>query len=247
MREEDCHMKNRLVHTATGLVIAGGLVFAAAPARAAHLVNAAGNTARVAIDDDQLEDAIEKAWKADGKLNARKLDVSVDHGVATISGDVLNAAEKARAERLAHVTGVTSVKSEIRINTDTRSTAEKATTAAKNGTEKAVNKSAEGVGVAAEKTGEATGTAVDKTKEAAGRSANAASDTWITTKVKTKFVGDKALKGSNIEVSTTGGMVTLTGTATTAAQQKRATTLAKGIKGVKDVDDKTTIAASGTF
>jgi len=240
-------MKNQVMRTATGLMMAGGLLFAAAPARAAHLASpAAGNTVGVVIDDGQLEDAIEKAWKADARLSARKLDVSVDHGVATISGDVLTAADKERAEKLAHVTGITSVKSEIVINPDTRTVAEKATTAAKKGTEKAANKSAEGVATAADKTSEAASTAADKTKDAASKTANAASDTWVTTKVKTKFVGDKALKGSSIEVSTTGGVVTLTGTVTTEAQRKRAIVLAKGIKGVTGVEDKTTISAAGT-
>jgi hyperosmotically inducible protein len=223
--------------------VASGLLFAPASARAAHpLAPVAGHTAGVAIDDDQLEEAIEKAWKADPKLSARKLDVSVDHGVATISGDVLNAAEKERAEKLAHVTGVTSVKSEIKINTDMRSTAEKATTAAKAGTEKAANKSAEGVATAADKTSEAVGTAADKTKDAASKTANAASDTWTTTKVKAKIVGDKRLKGSSIDVSTTGGIVTLTGTVTSETQKKHAVSVAKGIKGVKDVEDKTTVS-----
>jgi hyperosmotically inducible protein len=239
-------MKNQVMRTASGLIVAGGLLFAAAPAMAHMSTSLAGNTARVAIDDGQLEDAIEKAWKADPKLSARKLDVSVDHGVATISGDVLTAAEKARAEKLAHVPGVTSVKSELKINTDTRTTAEKATAAAKAGTEKAANKTAEGLGTAAEKTSEAAGTAADKTKDAASKTADAASDTWITTKVKTKFVGDKALKGSSIEVSTNNGIVTLTGTVSTEAQRKHAITVAKATKGVKDVEDKTTVSAAGT-
>jgi len=240
-------MKLRGMRTANSVIVVAGLLFAAAPAKAAHLSGTpAGNTARVAIDDDQLEDAIEKAWKADAKLSARKLDVSVDHGVATISGDVLTAAEKARAEKLAHVTGVTSVKSEIKINPDTRTVAEKATTAAKSGTEKAANKTAEGVSTAADKTGEAVGTAADKTKDAADKTASAASDTWVTTKVKAKLVNEKSLKGTKIDVTTTGGIVTLSGTVTSEAQKSRAVVLAKGIKGVKDVDDKTTVSASGT-
>lgn len=241
-------MKRQVMRTASGVLMAGGLLFAATPAMAAYMASpVAGNTARVANDDGQLEDAIEKAWKADAKLNARKLDVSVDHGVATISGDVLNAAEKARAEKLAHVAGVTAVKSEIKINPDTRSTAEKATSAAKAGTEKAVNKSAEGVGTAAAKTKDAADVAADKTSEAASKTASAASDTWITTKVKTKIVGDKALKGASLDVSTTGGIVTLTGTVRTEAQRKHAIAVTKATKGVKDVDDKTTVSAAGTL
>jgi hyperosmotically inducible protein len=227
-------------------LVLGALLFAVAPAMAKTMGPAAGHTARVVIDDDQLEDAIEKAWKADAKLSARKLDVSVDKGVATISGDVLNAAEKARAEKLAHVTGVTSVKSEITINPDTRSVAEKATSAAKSGTEKAANKTAEGVGVAAEKTKEGADVAADKTKEAAKESSAAVSDTWITTKVKSKMIGDKALKGSDIAVTTDAGIVTLTGKVATEAQRKHAITVAKGTKGTKDVVDKLTITSGGT-
>ena len=240
-------MQNRVMRTASGMMVLGALLFAVAPAvaRTTSPSPTAGHTARVVIDDDKLEDAIEKAWKADSKLSARKLDVAVDKGVATISGDVLNAAEKARAERLAHVTGVTSVKSEIKINPDTRSVAEKATSAAKSGTEKAANKGAEGVGVAAEKTKEGAEVAADKTSEAASKSANAVSDTWITTKVKSKIVGDKALKGADVDVTTDGGIVTLTGKVLTEAQRKHAITVAKGTKGTKDVVDKLTIT-SGT-
>jgi len=253
MVEEDSHMKRELMRTASGMMVVGALLFAAAPATARTIGPVAGNTARVAIDDGQLEDAIEKAWKADPKLSARKLDVSVDHGVATISGDVLNAAEKARAEKLAHVTGVTEVKSELKINTDLRPVAEKAADKAKAGTEKAANKTAEGLGTAAEKTkeaagtaadktGQAVGTAAEKTKEAAGATAGAASDTWITTKVKSKIVGDKTLKGSDISVSTDNGIVTLTGTVKSEAARNRAIALAKATKGTKEVVDKTTIA-----
>jgi len=235
-------MKREFMRTASGMMVVGALLFAAAPATARTMGPVAGNTARVAIDDGQLEDAIEKAWKADAKLSARKLDVSVDHGVATISGDVLNAAEKARAEKLAHVTGVTEVKSELKINTDMRPVAEKAADKAKAGTEKAANKTAEGLGTAADKTKEGVGTAADKTKEAASATAGAASDTWITTKVKSKIVGDKTIKGSDISVSTDNGIVTLTGTTKSEAARNRAIALAKATKGTKEVVDKTTVA-----
>jgi hyperosmotically inducible periplasmic protein len=248
-------MKNQVMRTASGIMVVGGLLFAAAPAlargvTARGMTPVAGNTARVAIDDNQdnqLEEAIEKAWKADSKLSARKLDVSVDHGVATISGDVRTAAEKEQAEKLAKVPGITSVKNELKITpADTRSTSEKASSATKAGTEKAVNKTAEAGAKAAEKTSEALGTAADKTKEAAGKTADAASDTWVTTKVKTKLVRDKALKGSKVEVSTTGGIVTLTGSVTSEAAKKRAISLAKATKGVRNVVDQTTVSPSGT-
>jgi len=61
-------------------------------------------------------------------------------------------------------------------------------------------------------------------------------DTWITTKVKSKFAAAKGVKASDISVSTTDGVVTLTGTATSKAEKHRAVHLAKGVKGVKSVD-----------
>jgi hyperosmotically inducible periplasmic protein len=61
-------------------------------------------------------------------------------------------------------------------------------------------------------------------------------DTWITTKVKSKFAAAKGVKASDISVSTTDGVVTLTGTATSAKEKTRAEHLTKQVKGVKSVD-----------
>lgn len=61
-------------------------------------------------------------------------------------------------------------------------------------------------------------------------------DAWITTKVKSEFAAKKSVKGSDISVSTTDGVVTLTGTVATAKEKTHATAIAKSIKGVKSVD-----------
>ncbi|GGA10266.1 BON domain-containing protein [Dyella caseinilytica] len=61
-------------------------------------------------------------------------------------------------------------------------------------------------------------------------------DTWITTKVKSKLAAAKGIKASDISVSTTDGVVTLTGTATSTKERTRAEHLAKQVKGVKSVD-----------
>lgn len=61
-------------------------------------------------------------------------------------------------------------------------------------------------------------------------------DSWITTKVKSKFAAAKGVKAHDISVSTADGVVTLTGTATSNAEKKRAVHIAKGVKGVKSVD-----------
>lgn len=61
-------------------------------------------------------------------------------------------------------------------------------------------------------------------------------DSWITTKVKSKFAAAKGVKASDISVSTTDGVVTLTGTATSKSEKNHAVHIAKGVKGVKSVD-----------
>lgn len=61
-------------------------------------------------------------------------------------------------------------------------------------------------------------------------------DSWITTKVKSKFAAAKGVKASDISVNTSDGAVTLTGTATSKAEKNRAVHLAKSVKGVKSVD-----------
>lgn len=61
-------------------------------------------------------------------------------------------------------------------------------------------------------------------------------DTWITTKVKSKLATAKGVKSSDISVSTTDGVVTLTGTATSTKEKNHVEHLAKQVKGVKSVD-----------
>jgi hyperosmotically inducible periplasmic protein len=72
----------------------------------------------------------------------------------------------------------------------------------------------------------------------------AISDTAITAKVKSSFVGDDRLKGSHIKVVTTNGVVTLTGTAPTSDSKSAAEELAQGVSGVKSVDDQVSSAQS---
>jgi hyperosmotically inducible periplasmic protein len=73
-------------------------------------------------------------------------------------------------------------------------------------------------------------------------------DTAITAKVKSKFMGDDRLKNSDITVTTTNGIVTLTGSASGPDAKATAETLASGIDGVKNVDDNlqaSAVAAAG--
>lgn len=61
-------------------------------------------------------------------------------------------------------------------------------------------------------------------------------DAWITTKIKSELATTKGIKSTDISVDTKDGMVTLTGTATSASEKTKAEHVAKQVKGVKSVD-----------
>jgi hyperosmotically inducible protein len=63
-------------------------------------------------------------------------------------------------------------------------------------------------------------------------------DSAITARVKASYMSDDRLKGSHIKVTTTNGVVTLTGSATSSASKDAAEELAHGVDGVKSVDDE---------
>lgn len=245
----------------------GAAIGLAAPAAFAQTPAApAADQAKPPASNDQLEDRIETKWKADAALQGADIDVEVKDGVATLTGEAHTAAQKARAARLAKVSGVTQVVNHIEVvrpgeTADkakaaanktaeglgtaagaTKAGAETAADKTKEGVSKAADKTKEGLGTAADKTKEGLGTAADKTKSAAKATGDAASDGWITAKVKSKYVGNKATKGSSISVSTDGGIVTLTGTVPSEDARTAAIAAAKETKGVKDVVDKLTVA-----
>lgn len=64
------------------------------------------------------------------------------------------------------------------------------------------------------------------------------SDSWITTKVKTQLLANDEIKGMDINVSTTNGVVTLAGVLDSQAQVDAAIAVAKGVEGVKNVDTR---------
>ena len=63
-------------------------------------------------------------------------------------------------------------------------------------------------------------------------------DAWITTQIHAKFFLDPDIKGRNINVDTTAGVVTLRGEVHSAAERTQALAKAKATEGVKQVIDK---------
>lgn len=63
-------------------------------------------------------------------------------------------------------------------------------------------------------------------------------DTTITAVVKAKYLGDERLKGSEVSVTTTNGVVTLKGTAPSSDVKAAAEEIARSADGVKSVDNQ---------
>ncbi len=70
-------------------------------------------------------------------------------------------------------------------------------------------------------------------------SAQPVGDSWITTKVKADLLATEATKGLDINVTTTNGVVTLSGKLDSKAEVDQAIAVARAIKGVKSVDATT--------
>lgn len=177
-------------------------------------------TAQPAVPDaDTLESMIEQRWQQDGQLKTCTgcdIDVSIENGVAVLTGEVPSRAFKNRAERLARVNGVSSVDNRISVE---------APSSAADKTRKGINK------------------AVSKTGDFVNSAGEVVNDSWVTTKIKSKFVAADELDGSSIDVDTKDHVVTLSGAVKSRAQKQSALRIARETDGVKDVVDKLTVTS----
>lgn len=155
--------------------------------------------------DSSLTDRIQFRLDTDSTLKKYDVKVKVDDGIAMLSGQVATAAQKAEAARLAQVTGVRRVESDITVTPD------------------------------------ADKTLTERSKAGLSKTGAKIDDAWITTKVKWFFIGEDALKDSDINVDTQDKVVTLKGTVRTAAGKARAETLARQTEGVTRVVNDLTV------
>jgi hyperosmotically inducible protein len=70
---------------------------------------------------------------------------------------------------------------------------------------------------------------------------NVLDDSVVTVKVKTALMSDPATKGNEIAVTTQKGVVQLSGFVDSAADQERATKVARSVEGVQNVLNETTL------
>lgn len=86
--------------------------------------------------------------------------------------------------------------------------------------------------------GSAEPSLTDKAKKSTAQAGNQIADSWITTKVKSTLLYSSNVKGSDIEVSTQAGVVTLAGKLSSGAERALAIELADNVRGVKTVNAK---------
>lgn len=82
------------------------------------------------------------------------------------------------------------------------------------------------------------------TGRAASRAAGQVDDGWITTRIQSKYFLEGDVQGSQIDVSSRRGVVTLTGTVRTEQAKQSAVQLARDTDGVRSVRDRLTIKAA---
>ncbi|MFL6279583.1 MAG: BON domain-containing protein [Vicinamibacterales bacterium] len=176
------------------------------------------------VNDAWVTTQIYARFFADPDIKGRNINVDTMSGVVTLTGTVQSTAERNQAVAKAKTTdGVKQVVDKLSL-----APAEKplpSETHDKNPASTPGN--AEQVKAHA--------------KSAADRVGKEISDTWITTKVQAMYFLDRDVKGMNIDVTTTRGIVTLSGTVATEATRQKAIADARSIEGVSQVIDKLTI------
>jgi hyperosmotically inducible periplasmic protein len=183
--------------------------------------------------DEQLSQEIATKIANHKTLSADAIHVNVEAGVVTLTGMVGKDADKATAEQLARVPGVTRVENKL--------TSRQKPTDAVTGT---AGKVADATKTGAEKTADASKKAAKGTKKAVSKTGEVITDGWITSRIKTKFMADEALRASAIDVDTDNSVVTLHGAVPTEAARAKALALAKEVEGVDKVVDDLKVVAS---
>lgn len=178
---------------------------------------AAGQQADTAIKDAWITTQVQAKYFLDPIVKGRNIDVDTAGGVVTLSGTVTSAAEQmAAVNKAREVDGVTKVVDNLKL------TPPGAVGTA--GTEKSTWPERR-----------------DRAAATVDRIGGEISDTWITTKIQSKYFLDGEVKGTSIDVTTSGGIVTLAGEVGTAAAREKAVSLARSTDGVKNVVDKLTV------
>jgi hyperosmotically inducible protein len=163
---------------------------------------------------------------ADDTVKAYKIDVDTTDHVVTLTGTVDSSAVKERAVTIARSTdGVNNVIDNLTVAPGATPTT---------GIDDPLQDKAAD---AKDRADAKADSAQKKAGDAMDRSGEVLTDAAITTAVKSKFLADSDVSGMKIDVDTSNGVVTLSGTVPSAAEKRRAVQIARETDGVKSVKD----------
>jgi osmotically-inducible protein OsmY len=165
------------------------------------------------VDDASITAAVKSKLLWSKQTDGLAVDVDTNRGNVTLTGFADNQGERNHATRLAMNTrGVESVNNQLVVNTGKPTMTESA---------------------------KAAGHEAGKDVKAAGHEAKKdVSDSWITTKVKSSYLYSSNVDGTDINVSTKSGIVTLSGKVDSGAERALAIEIARNVRGVKNVHSK---------
>lgn len=219
--------------TAVALLTAGPVAHTAAAQTA--------TTTEVRKSDAQLSSEIATRIANDKALSPDAVKVKVEKGVVTLSGVVAKDADKATAEELARVPGVVRVENNLKSRESATDAVEGTAGTVVDKTKAGAKKTAEVTKKGASKTVELTKKVAGKTRDVAVGTGENVTDGWITSRIKTRFMGEEVLRSSSINVDTNNHVVTLKGAVPTEAARDKALAIAKDVEGVHKVVDSLTI------
>lgn len=201
-----------------GVVVLGILLVASlATGQASREVTATMNDAWITTQ-------IHAKFFLDPDIKGRDINVDTTGGVVTLTGEVHSASEHSQALAKVKTTqGVTRVIDKLAVTPGDRPV----TAEIRDRAVAALPRQKEQVKAQA--------------KTAAARVGKEISDTWITTQVQAMYFLDRDVKGMQIGVTTSGGVVTLSGTVDSQATRQKALADARSVEGVKQVVDKLTV------
>ena len=176
------------------------------------------------MNDAWITTQIHAKFFLDPDIKGRDINVDTTGGVVTLTGEVHSASEHSQALAKVKTTqGVTRVIDKLAVTPGDRPV----TAEIRDRAVAALPKQKEQVKAQA--------------KTAAARVGKEISDTWITTQVQAMYFLDRDVKGMQIGVTTSGGVVTLSGTVDSQATRQKALADARSVEGVKQVVDKLTV------
>lgn len=198
-------------------------------------------------NDENVREAIVAKFKADSALEKSDIKVqSVNDGTVLLAGEAPDLLAHLRAVEIArNVPGVVKVASEIE-SPDASGDAEVwKTLEAEPKSDVSMTDKAKGLAAGAVSgTKDMASKVGDKTKSAWSSVSGSTKDAYLTSAVKTRLLADDDTPGTDINVDTEDGVVTLWGTVDSAKAKKAAESEAKKVSGVKSVRNKLEVSDS---